>query len=83
MPRHAPSGTTLEVPDPDEGMEDGQRKYQIQLLSQNGPVDIYLVNAPPGGQVRVGTEANAWLGPMRRASWFVVLRLSLALLFVC
>lgn len=45
-PRHV-SGTTLEVPDPDEGMENGERKYQIQLVSHNGPIDIYLVHAPP------------------------------------
>ena len=32
----APSGTTLEVPDPDEGMEYPQRRYQIYLKSQSG-----------------------------------------------
>lgn len=53
----APQGTTLEVPDPDEGMQDGNRKFQVQLNSTNGPVDIYLVSTPPaveaggGGQV--------------------------------
>jgi hypothetical protein len=51
----APQGTTLEVPDPDEGMPEGARKFQVQLNSTNGPVDIYLVSAPPaveggGGQ---------------------------------
>lgn len=45
------TGTTLEVPDPDEGMIDGERKYQIQLVSHQGPVDIYLVNAPPNPDV--------------------------------
>jgi len=53
----APQGTTLEVPDPDEGMPEGDRKFQVQLNSTNGPVDIYLVTTPPavegggGGQV--------------------------------
>jgi len=53
----APKGTTLEVPDPDDGMPEGERKFEVQLNSANGPVDIYLVSAPPaveggGGQVR-------------------------------
>jgi hypothetical protein len=29
----APPGTTLEVPDPDEGMPPGQRRFQIFLKS--------------------------------------------------
>ena len=40
----APSGTTLEVPDPDEGMEYPQRRYQIYLKSQAGPVEVFLVS---------------------------------------
>jgi len=40
----APSGTTLEVPDPDEGMEYPQRRYQIYLKSTMGPVEVYLVS---------------------------------------
>lgn len=40
----APSGTTLEVPDPDEGMEKPQRRYQIYLKSTSGPIDVYLVS---------------------------------------
>mmetsp|Transcript_5428 Transcript_5428/g.16603 ORF Transcript_5428/g.16603 Transcript_5428/m.16603 type:complete len:296 (+) Transcript_5428:547-1434(+) len=43
----APSGTTLEVPDPDEGMEQGQRRYQIYLKSQAGPVEVFLVSPTP------------------------------------
>jgi len=39
----APSGTTLEVPDPDEGMESGNRRYQIYLKS-TGAIDVYLVS---------------------------------------
>ncbi|TDH72651.1 uncharacterized protein CCR75_005610 [Bremia lactucae] len=39
----APPGTTLEVPDPDEGMEAGERRFQIFLKSTEGPVDVYLV----------------------------------------
>lgn len=40
----APSGTTLEVPDPDEGMPKGKRRFQIFLNSTDGPVDVYLVS---------------------------------------
>ncbi|KAL7687157.1 putative E2F Family, E2F transcription factor, CC-MB domain, E2F-DP heterodimerization region [Plasmopara halstedii] len=39
----APPGTTLEVPDPDEGMAAGKRRFQIFLKSTDGPVDVYLV----------------------------------------
>ncbi|KAG7379945.1 e2f transcription factor [Phytophthora pseudosyringae] len=39
----APPGTTLEVPDPDEGMSAGKRRFQIFLKSTDGPVDVYLV----------------------------------------
>ncbi|OWZ12304.1 Transcription factor [Phytophthora megakarya] len=42
----APPGTTLEVPDPDEGMPVGKRRFQIFLKStglRDGPVDVYLV----------------------------------------
>ena len=44
----APSGTTLEVPDPDEGMEYPQRRYQIYLKSQSGPVEVFLVSTVDG-----------------------------------
>ena len=44
----APSGTTLEVPDPDEGMEYPQRRYQIYLKSQSGPVEVFLVSSTEG-----------------------------------
>ncbi len=40
----APPGTTLEVPDPDEGMPNGTRRFQIFLKSNEGPVDVYLVS---------------------------------------
>jgi len=40
----APSGTTLEVPDPDEGMQPPHRRYQIFLKSSGGPIDVYLVS---------------------------------------
>eukprot|EP00941_MAST-03F_sp_MAST-3F-sp1_P005338 g5338.t1 len=39
----APMGSTLEVPDPDEGMIPPQRRYQIFLKSTNGPIDVFLI----------------------------------------
>ncbi|KAL6048424.1 E2F transcription factor 3 [Balamuthia mandrillaris] len=40
----APPGTRLVVPDPDEGMEPGQRRYQIFLKSEyQEPIEVYLV----------------------------------------
>ena len=39
----APHGTTLEVPDPDEGMEHPKKRYQIFLKSTSGPVEVFLV----------------------------------------
>ena len=50
----APIGTNLEVPDPDQGMKAGDRRYQMFLSStkeqsgqpkpgSGGPVDVYLV----------------------------------------
>ena len=40
----APPGTTLEVPDPDEGQTEGQRRYQIFLNSEKGPIEVFLVS---------------------------------------
>lgn len=40
----APDGTTLEVPDPFEGLPSGERRFQIFLRSPNGPIDVYLVS---------------------------------------
>lgn len=40
----APPGTELEVPDPDEGMPYGERRFQIFLKSTGGPIDCLLVS---------------------------------------
>lgn len=48
----APSGTRLEVPDPDEGMENGQRRYQIYLSNEGGPpIDVFVVSPYSDGPV--------------------------------
>lgn len=51
----APSGTTLEVPDPDEGMQSPQRRYQIYLKSHAGPVEVFLVSQLDEAE---GTQAD-------------------------
>lgn len=43
----APFGSTLEVPDPDEGMAPGCRRYEIQLTSRSGPIDVFLIQDNP------------------------------------
>ena len=40
----APPGTELEVPDPDQGMPYGERRYQIFLKSSSGPIECLLVS---------------------------------------
>jgi hypothetical protein len=41
----APPGTRLRVPDPDEGMPRGQRRYELFLKSENNqPIDVFLVS---------------------------------------
>lgn len=48
----APTGTTLEVPDPDDGKPEGRKRYQMFLRSVNGPIDVYLISSlPDDGQV--------------------------------
>ena len=39
----APAGTMLDVPDPDEGMNPGSRRYQMFLKSPGEKVDVFLV----------------------------------------
>ena len=62
----APSGTTLEVPDPDEGMEYPQRRYQIYLKSQSGPVEVFLVSTADGGEG--GSSEAGGAGPSSSAA---------------
>ena len=55
----APSGTTLEVPDPDEGMDFPTRRYQIYLKSQSGPVEVFLVSQADGEEGMDAAAAEA------------------------
>nr|XP_010934217.1 transcription factor E2FB isoform X2 [Elaeis guineensis] len=40
----APHGTSIEVPDPNEGLDFPQRRYQLLVRSSMGPVDMYLIS---------------------------------------
>ena len=65
----APSGTTLEVPDPDEGMEYPQRRYQIYLKSSSGPVEVFLVSHAESDDEQQAAEhaaGSAVLDPHRQ-----------------
>eukprot|EP01121_Diplochlamys_sp_Union-15-3_P007476 TRINITY_DN1902_c0_g1_i4.p1 TRINITY_DN1902_c0_g1~~TRINITY_DN1902_c0_g1_i4.p1 ORF type:complete len:133 (-),score=29.98 TRINITY_DN1902_c0_g1_i4:89-487(-) len=41
----APAGTKLEVPDPDEDMAPGKRRYQIFMKSPGGEIEVLLVRS--------------------------------------
>lgn len=41
------AGTTLEVPDPDEGTANGDRRYEMHLTSERGAIDVYLISQLP------------------------------------
>lgn len=64
----APFGTTLEVPDPDEGMDYPNRRYQIILKSNNGAIAVFLVNqhdgaaSPSPGEAVLGEGVAAAAG---------------------
>mmetsp|Transcript_25984 Transcript_25984/g.40783 ORF Transcript_25984/g.40783 Transcript_25984/m.40783 type:complete len:679 (+) Transcript_25984:188-2224(+) len=39
----APAGTTLDVPDPNDGMTPGSRKYQMYFKSPGEKIDVFLI----------------------------------------
>lgn len=62
----APTGTSLEVPDPDQGMKPGQRRFEMYLSSKGGqgsgkgaqekgePINVYLVQPRADQQNKPG-----------------------------
>ena len=55
----APSGTTLEVPDPYEGgLRAGKRRYQIFLKSPQGGIDVFLVSTENEELPKSGTNTS-------------------------
>jgi transcription factor E2F3 len=60
----APVGTTLEVPDPEDGMSWPNRKFQIALNSSAGPINVFLVSSvDETAPVGTGTSEFAPLTP--------------------
>ena len=55
----APSGTALQVPDPNRTAQRGDRRYQIQLRSHGGCIDVFLVN----GQGTSAPDADPLAAP--------------------
>ena len=75
----APIGTNLEVPDPEQGMNAGDRRYQMFLSStkghaedgSGGPVDVYLVRPmvlPDESPQRKKGTATEQIAEAKRAS---------------
>lgn len=54
----APTGSVLEVPDPDEGMPVGERRYQIFLKSTSAPIDVFLVSKSEHTSEMTGNNEN-------------------------
>lgn len=77
----APAGTSLEVPDPDQGMRPGMRRFEIYLSSSkrqqgrepeesSGPIDIYLVryqSGQSGGAASAGSASKTVQSGTRHA----------------
>jgi transcription factor E2F3 len=63
----APSGTSLEVPDPDQGMRPGMRRFQMYLSSRGaygpdargGPINVYLIRPKVTGQGNTGMDNSS------------------------
>lgn len=67
----APSGTTLEVPDPDEGMKPGTRKFEIKMNApqepKSGEINVYLIQRK-GKDGAKKTESNPKGKPPKSAT---------------
>ena len=67
----APSGTSLEVPDPDQGMMHGERRFEMYLSSKGAegesakasgkgePINVYLVRPRADQQGKMGGRGNS------------------------
>mmetsp|Transcript_13131 Transcript_13131/g.21529 ORF Transcript_13131/g.21529 Transcript_13131/m.21529 type:complete len:643 (-) Transcript_13131:53-1981(-) len=51
----APAGTTLDVPDPNDGMTPGSRKYQMYFKSPDEKIDVFLIQY---GDVKNTSKCN-------------------------
>lgn len=63
----APAGTSLEVPDPDQGMDPGTRRFEIYLSSKGrgeegrdgSPINVYLVRYDSSGHTQSTSTGGA------------------------
>jgi len=53
----APPGTTLDVPDPDEAMHQGRRRFQMYLKSPSEKIDVFLLQC--GGERKPECELES------------------------
>lgn len=78
----APSGTSLEVPDPDQGMSPGRRRFEIYLSSKGGqtpetdphagggPINVYLIRYEGGHNRHATQERGSFRSTTMRRSDF-------------
>ncbi|KAJ4800726.1 Transcription factor E2FB [Rhynchospora pubera] len=62
----APHGTSVEVPDPDEGVEFPQRHYQILMRSSTGPIDCYLLSSSHEDRAETSNQNQQGLAEERK-----------------
>ena len=63
----APSGTSLEVPDPDQGMRHGERRFEMYLSSKDAegdtgkgePINVYLVRPRADQHGKMGGRGHS------------------------
>ena len=71
----APAGTSLEVPDPDQGMDPGTRRFEIYLSSKGrgedgrdgSPINVYLVRYDSSGHSQ-GTSTGSARKSQRKST---------------
>ncbi|KAK9825108.1 hypothetical protein WJX74_009727 [Apatococcus lobatus] len=60
----AAQGTTLEVPDPDDGPDGAnERRYRVILKSQDAPIDVWLVSRANEGETAGGASPSPLTAP--------------------
>ncbi|KAL4423470.1 hypothetical protein ABPG77_005422 [Micractinium sp. CCAP 211/92] len=58
----APKGTNLEVPEPDEGLEQGARRYRIVIRSKREPIEVWKFLTPEQQRSQLAAAALAERG---------------------
>lgn len=52
------AGTTLEVPDPDDAANGGERRFEMRLKSARGPIDVFLIQLPDEASIQHFEECD-------------------------